>query len=260
MNKELIAKELFYSGKTYAEIALMIDAKKSTVRSWATRGKWNNLGAAKNKAVYKKGRKDKYYTHVKPRFDYIKNLIHEGFTEKEISKKLGISYSTFNNYKKNKKEFLELINNTRVEYGDQIEEYLFRLANGKDFEQIINKDKDGNIIPDKKTGIEIQDKKNGSVNMTAIIKSLQRLKPNEYNPFMIIAREKLKHQKSIDKKRLEHEIKMNEEKLKLEKEKINALKNTDINTELQHERIKEYIKATSLNDEDVKELFKDEKQ
>jgi DNA-binding CsgD family transcriptional regulator len=244
MNKKEVAKTLFLNGKTLKNIAELIGENYETVKKWSTRSKWKNLQGTNDKRDTKKGRKDKYYTHVKPKFNYIKELIQEGFTEKEISKRLKIAYSTFNEYKKNKSEFSELLKNARVEYGSQIEEYLFKIASGREFEQVINKDKNGEIIPDKKTGIEIQDKKNTNTNLSAAIKVLQRLYPEQYNPFLQVAREKLEHQKKMDKEKFEHQKKIDEQQLKLLEEKINTLKNDDDNSEIQHQRIVEYIKAT----------------
>ena len=54
-------------------------------------------------------------------------------------------------------------------------------------------------------------------------------------------------------------LKIEREKLRIEKEKLNLLKNDNDNAELQHDRIRQYIEATSLRKKEVAELFNDRK-
>lgn len=61
----------------------------------------------------KRGRKSAYETTIKPRFSDISEWLKNGATEKQIAYNLGISYSTFNKYKAEKKEFAEFLKNGR---------------------------------------------------------------------------------------------------------------------------------------------------
>ena len=61
----------------------------------------------------KVGRKDKYLTHIKPRFNDIEKWLNEGAEQKKIAERLGIAYSTWNTYKTRHPEFAELCNKPR---------------------------------------------------------------------------------------------------------------------------------------------------
>lgn len=57
------------------------------------------------------GRKGIYDTKIKPRFNDIKSWLEDGATERQVAEQLGISYSSLNKYKAEKKEFMELLKN-----------------------------------------------------------------------------------------------------------------------------------------------------
>lgn len=76
------------------------------------------------------GRKSVYETKVKPRFDEIKIWLEKGVTERSISQKLGIAYSTFNKYKVEKTEFSELLKINREKCVDDIENSMYEAAIG----------------------------------------------------------------------------------------------------------------------------------
>ena len=61
----------------------------------------------------KRGRKSAYETMIKPRFSDISEWLRSGATDKQIAHNLGVSYSTFNKYKAEKKEFAEILKNGR---------------------------------------------------------------------------------------------------------------------------------------------------
>lgn len=61
----------------------------------------------------KSGRKNAFETRIKPRFDEINEWLKHGATERQIAHNLGISYSTFNKYKAQDKQFTELLKNGR---------------------------------------------------------------------------------------------------------------------------------------------------
>ena len=95
----------------------------------------------------KRGRKGAYETKIKPNFEKIKEFLEAGLSERQISKNLGIAYSTFNKYKAEKKEFAELLEYGRAKPIEDLKNALFNRAIGaKTTEKtIINEysDKDG---------------------------------------------------------------------------------------------------------------------
>ena len=78
----------------------------------------------------KKGRKNKYLTDVKPRFDEIAEMCKLGATDKEIAENLGIHKATFCDYKNRYSEFNELIKRSRQNPILQIKKALFKRACG----------------------------------------------------------------------------------------------------------------------------------
>lgn len=61
----------------------------------------------------KRGRKNRYETHIIPFFQQIEEWLANGATERQIAEKLGIGYSTFNGYKAQYVEFAELLKKGR---------------------------------------------------------------------------------------------------------------------------------------------------
>ena len=78
----------------------------------------------------KVGRKSIYETKIKARFKEIESWLSKGATERSVANKLGIAYSTFNKYKAEKKEFMELLNKGRDTAVDDIENAMFESAIG----------------------------------------------------------------------------------------------------------------------------------
>lgn len=78
----------------------------------------------------KRGRTGAYETRIEPYFEQIKKWVSDGATEREIAKQLGVSYSTFNKYKKEKKEFSELLKNARAKPVEEIKKALYKRAIG----------------------------------------------------------------------------------------------------------------------------------
>jgi hypothetical protein len=72
----------------------------------------------------------KYETHVLPRLKEIEAWCRNGKTDKEISRRLGIGYSTFNEYKIKYSKLLETLKTTKDFADDQVEGSLFKCANG----------------------------------------------------------------------------------------------------------------------------------
>lgn len=80
--------------------------------------------------MVKRGRKNVYDEKIKSRFDDIAKWVRNGVTERSIAKNLGIAYSTFNKYKSEKKELMELLKNNREIAVDDIENAMYASAVG----------------------------------------------------------------------------------------------------------------------------------
>lgn len=76
------------------------------------------------------GRKGAYETRIKPRFQEIKAWVENGATEKQIAEQLDVSYSCFNKYKAEKKEFEEILKKGRVKLVEDLKGALIKKALG----------------------------------------------------------------------------------------------------------------------------------
>ena len=77
----------------------------------------------------KRGRKCKYETHVKPYFPQIKAWL-QTMTEKQIAEKLGVAYSSWNQYKLDYSEFSEFIKKGRHDLVIELKSALIKKAKG----------------------------------------------------------------------------------------------------------------------------------
>lgn len=93
----------------------------------------------------KRGRKPKYADYVKPRLDEIKTWAAAGATEKEISAALGVSVSTFCEYKLKYPELSESLRAGRQTVVLNIKAALYKRALGFNYEEKIGTNKDGVI-------------------------------------------------------------------------------------------------------------------
>lgn len=94
----------------------------------------------------KAGAKSKYETHVKPYFDKIETWLNDGASEEQVATALGISYSSFNNYKSQYDELAELCKKPRVGVVLELRSALIKKALGMKIERkktYIKKDEDG---------------------------------------------------------------------------------------------------------------------
>lgn len=94
----------------------------------------------------KAGAKSKYETHVKPYFDKIENWLNGGASEEQVADALGISYSSFNNYKVQHEELMELCKKPRVTLVLDLRSALIKKALGMKIERkktYLKKDADG---------------------------------------------------------------------------------------------------------------------
>lgn len=95
------------------------------------------------------GRYSKYDTHVKPHFDRIEKWLNNGASERQVAEALGISYATFNNYKRDYKELRELCEKPRVGVILDLRSALIQKALGMKVERkkiYSKKDEDGNEV------------------------------------------------------------------------------------------------------------------
>lgn len=101
-----------------------------------------------------RGRKGKYETYVKPRLDQIEKWLNGGAAEHQVAEALGISYASFNNYKREHPELREICEKPRVGVVLDLRSALVKRALGYEYEekkQYIVKDENGN----KKISTEI---------------------------------------------------------------------------------------------------------
>lgn len=82
------------------------------------------------------GRKNKYFTHVKPRLKDIEHWCRDGLTEEEICKRLGVSVSSFSEYKNKYPELLEVLKRGKEEADYAVEDALFKRAIGYQYEEV----------------------------------------------------------------------------------------------------------------------------
>lgn len=82
------------------------------------------------------GRKGKYETHVKPRFADIEKWLNHGATEKQVAQRLGVAYSSFNDYKNKYPEFLEVLKKRRDGLIDDVRGALVKRALGYEYEEV----------------------------------------------------------------------------------------------------------------------------
>lgn len=92
------------------------------------------------------GRPNKYFTHVKPRFEEIKMLC-QNLSEEQVARYIGVCPTTWISYKKQYPEFNELIREARVVLIKDLRNLLIQRAKGFKYEDIKQiEDEKGNII------------------------------------------------------------------------------------------------------------------
>ena len=83
-----------------------------------------------------RGRKNKYFTHVKPRLETIRAWRRRGLTEAEMCKNLGVGYSTFSVYKNDYIELQEVLKSGKEDAAAQVFNALFQRAVGFEYEEV----------------------------------------------------------------------------------------------------------------------------
>lgn len=77
----------------------------------------------------KRGRKNKYETHVKPHLKEIEEWCNT-MTEQQIAKRLGVAYSSWNQYKLDFPELTEIIKKGRTDLVTELRSALIKRAKG----------------------------------------------------------------------------------------------------------------------------------
>ena len=126
----------------------------------------------------KGGRPSKYDSHVKPYFKEIKDALERGVEENKIAENLGVSISSWCEYKLKFSEFAELFKNVdRTEILKELDGALMKAAKGFEYQEVktyLVTDDAGNIL---KKHSEIT-KKVQPPNVTAIFGAYNRFDPN----------------------------------------------------------------------------------
>lgn len=86
--------------------------------------------------MVRRGRKSKYDTVIKPRFDEILNWLQDGATEQQVAQNLGIAYSTFNKWKSEETELMEVCKKGRQALVLQLRGALIKKAMGYKYTEI----------------------------------------------------------------------------------------------------------------------------
>lgn len=95
-------------------------------------------------------RPSKYETHVAPRLEEVKDWCRNGATDEEIAKRLGISYSSFKEYKKEFSAFSATLKESKDIVDSQVESALLKRALGYDYEEITQERNDkGQLVVTK---------------------------------------------------------------------------------------------------------------
>jgi hypothetical protein len=95
----------------------------------------------------KRGRKNKYYSHVEPRLEEIKQWCRDGLIEEEMCKKLGISVWAINEYKKQFPELTKSLRENKEIADGKVEDSLYQRAIGFDYDETETiKDAAGKIL------------------------------------------------------------------------------------------------------------------
>lgn len=82
-----------------------------------------------------RGRKGKYETYVKPFLEQVKKMLNEGASEKQVAESLGVSYASWNNYKRDYSELAEVCNAPRTELVEELRSALVKKALGYSYEE-----------------------------------------------------------------------------------------------------------------------------
>lgn len=82
----------------------------------------------------KRGRKNKYYSHVAPHLERIPAWRKQGMTEEQIAHKCGVAYSSLSDYKNKYPELMEALKRGKEELVETLEGALYKAAFGFEYE------------------------------------------------------------------------------------------------------------------------------
>ena len=80
------------------------------------------------------GRKNKYYTHIRPNLKNIPEML-QTMTEEQVAKKLGVAYSSWNKYKIEFTELTEVIKKGNTDLVGELKSVLKKRAKGFQYEE-----------------------------------------------------------------------------------------------------------------------------
>lgn len=80
--------------------------------------------------MQKKGRKNSFETVILPNQERIRELISEGYSEKDVARKIGVSYATWKKYKSKIKDFSATILTAREKNIKELEKSMYIQALG----------------------------------------------------------------------------------------------------------------------------------
>lgn len=105
---------------------------------------------------------NKYYSHVKDRFDDIKKWLELGWTEKQIYKELGVSKDSWCKYKRTYSDLTDFLKKARRKPVEEIKSAMLKRATGFQYQetkittqQIEYDDGSGVIVPAKVIKTEV---------------------------------------------------------------------------------------------------------
>lgn len=119
-------------------------------------------------------RPSKYETHVAPRLTEIEDWVRNGATDEEVANRLGISRSTFCEYKNQFSEFSDTLKKSKDYVDAQVENALLQRALGYDFEEVTRELLEGKLVETKKV------KKHIAPDITAQIFWLKNRRPEQW--------------------------------------------------------------------------------
>lgn len=145
-------------------------------------------------------RPSKYETHIKPYFDKIKEALEKGIYETEIAKTLGVSNSSWFEYKTKYPEFADIFKNAdRSQLLNDLENALIKKAKGFEYQekkQYIKKDDNGEVVTYTEISTRYQ-----PPSETAIFGALNRFDPNykKDKAYYELKKQELKLKKEVAK-------------------------------------------------------------
>ncbi len=145
-------------------------------------------------------RPSKYETHIKPYFDKIKEALEKGIYETEIAKTLGVSNSSWFEYKTKYSEFADIFKNAdRSQLLNDLENALIKKAKGFEYQekkQYIKKDDNGEVVTYTEISTRYQ-----PPSETAIFGALNRFDPNykKDKAYYELKKQELKLKKEVAK-------------------------------------------------------------